>query len=75
MTQSLEQAGPGSVDPDRGTSVAATPAEQSVRELLAELAHLEDALRDGSLLEEAEARAREQLIIAELHRRSPQDGV
>jgi hypothetical protein len=61
------------VTPDDGAAVATLVEPPSVRELLTELAALEDALRAPSpkRRERLAALAREQEIIDELHRRCP----
>ena len=75
MTDFLESVRPvppgsltGSVGPDE-------VVEPSVRQLLAELAHLEDVVRTAAASvddpEVLAALAREQTIIDELHRRNP----
>jgi hypothetical protein len=88
MTQSAEQTGPanathqdraGAVPPLAAVSTpvaaAAEPAGSSVRELLTELAGLEDMLRDGPVCEQQAALTREQEILEELHRRSFEEAV
>jgi len=68
MTQLTKQ-----VAPDDGAAVAMVVEPPSVRELLTELAALEDAMRtpSGKRRERLAALAREQEIIDELHRRCP----
>ena len=71
MTELLEP-----VSPLEGARVGAVPehdATPSVRELLTELAALEDATRErsGKRRERQAALTREQEIIDELHRRCP----
>ena len=76
MTQSLERSGPDATASEASSATAApptAPAEQSVRELLAELANLEDALRGATACADPTVVAREQEILAELHRRYPYD--
>jgi len=82
MTDFLESVRPMESTPLVDELQEQLPAEPSVRQLLAELAHLEDVVRaaghlDGQVGEaqaEAEvvaAMARQQVIIDELHRRAP----
>lgn len=76
MTQSLERSGADAAASEVSSATAAPPAdpaEQSVRELLAELTDLEDALRGATEWANPAAVAREQAILAELHRRYPYD--
>lgn len=73
MTDFMESVRP--VEPltpiESGTSTAL--GGLSVRQLLAELAHLEDVVRAGTVDDPdvLAAMAREQVIIDELHRRNP----
>lgn len=62
------------VPTDRAPAVAPLEGEASVRELLAELAALEDATRapGAKRRDRRAALAREQEIIDELHRRCPE---
>ncbi len=78
MTDFLESVRPVEPMPAQGGGAADTrdgATEPSVRQLLAELAHLEDVVRAaGTSLDDPEvlaAMAREQTIIDELHHRNP----
>ncbi|GAA2737568.1 hypothetical protein GCM10009867_25230 [Pedococcus aerophilus] len=75
MTDFLESVRPVEPTPLTGTEAPVEAGEPSVRQLLAELAHLEDVVRAaGSSVDDPEvlaALAREQVIIDELHRRNP----
>jgi hypothetical protein len=74
MTDFMESVRP--IEPLTPIESATTvePSGPSVRQLLAELAHLEDVVRAAGTLDDPEvlvAMAREQAIIDELHRRNP----
>jgi hypothetical protein len=82
MTDFMESVRPMESVPLAGDLAEELPAEPSVRQLLAELAHLEDVVRTGGHLDgqvdEAQAEAdvvaamaRQQVVIDELHRRAP----
>ncbi|GAA4728404.1 hypothetical protein GCM10025782_28990 [Pedococcus ginsenosidimutans] len=82
MTDFMESVRPMESVPLAGEPVEELSAEPTVRQLLAELAHLEDVVRTGGHLDgqvdearaEADvvaAMARQQVIIDELHRRAP----
>jgi hypothetical protein len=82
MTDFLESVRPMESTPFVDELPEQAPAEPSVRQLLAELAHLEDVVRAAGHLDgvvdqaqaDAEvvaAMARQQVIIDELHRREP----
>lgn len=75
MTDFLESFRPVGPMSLTGADAPVEVGEPSVRQLLAELAHLEDVVRAaGSSVDDPEvlaALAREQVIIDELHRRKP----
>jgi hypothetical protein len=75
MTDFLDTVRPVEPTPSTEPVPLQQPVEPSVRDLLAELAHLEDVVRaSGSSVDDPdvlEALAREQAIVEELRQRNP----